>query len=121
MNYIYVTRLRLDLSHLREHKFKHSFQNTLNPFCDYGCEIKITTNFLLHCPQFSTERSTLLNKIKSINTSMLSQSDSNLTKTFLFGDPRNNTLVINASIDFVLDTKRFNGAFVLTFLSILIY
>ena len=51
---------------------------------------------------------------------MLSQSDSNLTKTFLFGDPRN-TLVINASIDFVLDTKRFDGAFVLTFLSILIY
>ena len=26
-----VTRLRLDLSHLREHKFKHSFHDTLNP------------------------------------------------------------------------------------------
>ena len=25
-----VTRLRLGLSHLREHKFKHSFRDTLN-------------------------------------------------------------------------------------------
>ena len=29
----YHTRLRQGLSHLREHKFKHSFQDTLNPFC----------------------------------------------------------------------------------------
>ena len=28
----YLTRLRLGLSYLHEHKFKHSFQNTLNPF-----------------------------------------------------------------------------------------
>ena len=28
-----ITRLRLGLSHLREHKFKHSFQDTINPLC----------------------------------------------------------------------------------------
>ena len=26
-----ITRLRFGLSHLREHKFKHSFQDTINP------------------------------------------------------------------------------------------
>ena len=26
-----VTRLRLGLSHLREHKFNHNFQDTINP------------------------------------------------------------------------------------------
>ena len=31
-----ITRLRLGLSHLREHKFKHSFQDTLNPLCNCG-------------------------------------------------------------------------------------
>ena len=31
-----ITRLRLGLSHLREHKFKHSFQDSLNPFCSCG-------------------------------------------------------------------------------------
>ena len=28
-----ITRLRLGLSHLGEDKFKHSFQDSLNPFC----------------------------------------------------------------------------------------
>ena len=32
----FITRLRLGLSHLREHKFKNSFQDCLNPFCDCG-------------------------------------------------------------------------------------
>ena len=34
-----VTRLKLGLSHLQEHTFKHSFQDTLNPLCSCGlCE-----------------------------------------------------------------------------------
>ena len=28
-----ITRLRLGFSHLREHKFKHNFRDTLNPLC----------------------------------------------------------------------------------------
>ena len=28
-----LTRLRLGLSHLREHKLKHNFQDTINPLC----------------------------------------------------------------------------------------
>ena len=32
----YEKRSRLGLSHLREHEFKHSFQDTLNPLCDCG-------------------------------------------------------------------------------------
>ena len=35
-------------SHLPEHKFKHSFQDTLNPFCDCGCEIETTALTLLY-------------------------------------------------------------------------
>ena len=48
----YEIRSRLGLSHLREHKFKHSFQDTLNPFCDCGCEIETTAHFPLHFPLF---------------------------------------------------------------------
>ena len=33
-----VTQLCLALSHLRERKFKDSFQDSLNPICDYGCD-----------------------------------------------------------------------------------
>ena len=44
-----LTRLRLGLSHLREHKFKHGFLDSLNPICSCGQNIEILTHFLLHC------------------------------------------------------------------------
>ena len=90
---------------------KHSFQDTVNPFRGRGCQTETTTHFLFPCPQFSIEQRTLLNKIKSTDTSTLHQSDFNLTKTLLFGDPCNstkiNTLIINTTIGYVLNTKRF--------------
>ena len=45
-----ITRLRLGLRHLREHKFKHGFQDTSNPLCCCGDDIVSTEHFLLHCP-----------------------------------------------------------------------
>ena len=35
-----ITRLRLGFSPLREHKFKHNFQDTLNPLC--SCRINLS-------------------------------------------------------------------------------
>ena len=37
-----ITKLRLGFIHLREHKFKHNFQDTPNPVCTCG----ITTRLL---------------------------------------------------------------------------
>ena len=36
-----LTRLRLGCSHLNEHKFRHNFQDCLNPLCSYSLEIKV--------------------------------------------------------------------------------
>ena len=52
-----ITRLRLGLSHLRDHKFKHNFLDCLNPICCCGQDIETTVHYLLHCPIFSDERS----------------------------------------------------------------
>ena len=38
-------KLRLSLSHLREHKFKHSFQDTINLLCNCGEDIESSTHF----------------------------------------------------------------------------
>ena len=54
-----ITRRRLGLSHLREHKFKHGFQDTLNPLCSCGNDVESTKYFLLHSTQFANERRTL--------------------------------------------------------------
>ena len=35
----YLTRLRLGLSHLREHKLKHSFQDTLHQCSSCGLDV----------------------------------------------------------------------------------
>ena len=45
-----ITRLRLGLSNLRDHKCKHSFQDFLNRMCSCGIKIEATTHYLLHCP-----------------------------------------------------------------------
>ena len=34
----YLTRLRLGLSHLNGHKFRHNFQDCLNPLCPCSLE-----------------------------------------------------------------------------------
>ena len=45
-----LTRLRLKLSHLNEHKFQHNFHDTLNPLCTCSLEPETNNHFLLHCP-----------------------------------------------------------------------
>ena len=47
-----ITRLRLGLNHFGEHKFKHSFEDTINPLCNCGQDIESSTHFSLHCPFF---------------------------------------------------------------------
>ena len=109
-----LTRLRLGLSHLCEHKFKHNFQDCLNPICLCGNEIENSTHYLLHCPTYTNERLTLLNKIKSINCSILESSDAAVTKILLFGDNTlsnsSNTFILNSTIEYIISTQRFEGS-----------
>ena len=97
-----ITRLRLGLSHLRFHKLKHSFQDTLNSICNCGF-VETNIHYLLLCPNFSNERLTLFNKLQSIDENILSKDDSNISKVLLFGDnsfnDAKNTSVLTASIE----------------------
>ena len=108
----FITRLRLGLSYLREHKFKNSFQDTINPLCSCGLDVESTGHFLLHCPQFVNERRTLLSTIGNTNYKLLENTDSVLTQTLLFGntsyDITGNTKILNATVTFILLTKRFD-------------
>ena len=107
-----ITRLRLGLSHLRFHKFKHSFQDTLNPIYNCGT-VETTIHYLLLCPNFSNERLMLFNKLQSIDENILSKDDSNISKVLLFGDnsfnDAKNTSVLTASIEYIISTKRFDA------------
>ena len=107
-----ITRLRLGLSHLGFHKFKHNFQDVLNPTCSCGT-VETTIHYLFYCPNFSNERLTLFNKLQSIDENILSKDDSKISKVLLLGDDSfndvKNTSVLTASIEYILSTKRFDG------------
>ena len=81
-----LTRLRLGLSHLGDHKFRHNFQDCVSPTCYCGLDIEKTTHFLLHCPNHHGARKTLFQKINQVSETILRQSDSTIAKTLLLGD-----------------------------------
>ena len=81
-----VTRLRLGLSHLREHKFEHSFQGTLNPLCTCGLDIETTSHYFLHWPLFHAEWSTLLNNINENDSTIFNKSELVVTRILLHSD-----------------------------------
>ena len=81
-----LTRLRLGLSHLHEHKFRHCFQDTLNLLCECSKDIESAIHFFLHCTNFLIPRQALLQKIRNIDDSISSQSETQLTQTLLYGN-----------------------------------
>ena len=93
-----ITRLRLGLSHLREHKFKHNFQDTLNPLCNYGMVFESSTHSLVQCPSYINERCTLMSNLNRINRQISQTSLQLLTNTFPFG----NCLVVTKRIHIFL-------------------
>ena len=111
-----LIRLRLGLSHLRYHKFKHNFQDCINPMCDCGLETEITTHFLLHCPLFQSARQSLLMNIKKTDESILKKHDELITKTLLYGDDKFdfscNKSIISSTIEFIVSTGRFSNSLV---------
>ena len=112
-----LTRLRLGLSHLNEHRFNRNFQSCINPSCSCSLAIELTTHFLLHCHHFSNIRSTLLNSINDFLCSITNLSDlsdrSALVKILLFGDQNytqvENAYIINATTQYLVDSERFSG------------
>ena len=107
-----LTRLRLGLTHLRYHKFKHNFLDTINPLCSCGSDIETALHFLLYCPNVMQCRKTLLSKNSEINSELITRNDLALTETLLFGDNSfsqyDNSRILDASIAFIVASKRFD-------------
>ena len=76
----------IGMSHLREHKFKHNFQDCLNPICSCDLDIESTSHFLLRCPTFNDERYTLLGTLNNIDPTLLEITKSSLSQTLLYGN-----------------------------------
>ena len=106
-----LTRLLLGLSHLHEHKFRHCFQDTLNRLCECGKDIESTVHFFLYCTNFLIARQAPFQKIRNIDDSILSQSETQLTQTLLYGNQNYhcsiNRLIIISTVEYLILTERF--------------
>ena len=98
--------LKLELSHLNEHKCNHNFEDCINPLCSYSLEVESTVHFFLHCHNFVNIRNTLLNKLNSISLDISNYSDGSLTQLILYGNPKfsfqQNSDIINTSLENII-------------------
>ena len=66
-------------SHLREHKFKHNFQDTLNRLRSCSTDGESSSDYLLPCYFFDALRATLMNDLSNIDSDLPTIRDENLT------------------------------------------
>ena len=108
----FLTRLRLGLSHLNEHRFRHNFKDCINPLCSCSLEVENTLHFFLHCHHYSTFRMGLMNKVNQIDENFSYLSDDNNVSLLVYGDSRfddnKNSFILSASITYILETERFS-------------
>ena len=86
---VLLNRLRVGFSHLREHKFRHNFADTVDPFCNCrNNSIETTQHFLMHCSDYSNDRLVMFNSLLQLDISLLPLKHKTLFITLLFGDSK---------------------------------
>ena len=91
----YLNRLRLNFSHLNEHKFHHNLKDTVNPLCCFNTETENTSHYLLCCPFFSEQRTKLLEYLKNLDRILLNHCDDVLLHILLYGSHKLSSSVNN--------------------------
>ena len=109
----YITHIRLGLSHLREHKFKRRFNDTINPICNCVNDVESAIHFFLNCLLYSNERRTFLSSLVNIDDKLFGNANCSLTQTLLFDNTtfnvKDKTKIINLTIDYIMSAKISDG------------
>lgn len=83
-----ITRLHLGLNHLRTHKFKQSFQDSLNQSCCYlNSEIESSSHHILHLSLYLNERTAFWDNVTCFYSNIFNQINLKITQVLLFGEP----------------------------------
>ena len=69
----YLTRLRLGLRHLSEHKFKHNFSDCINPLCSCSFEVESVSYFFLQSYYFPVVRTTFVNELRLVDPEIFNE------------------------------------------------
>ena len=82
-----LTRLRVGISNLNEHKFKRNFSICINPLCSCGLQVESTTHDFLHCLCFSSICKILFNELISICNKFIDLPGSDKVELLIYGSP----------------------------------
>ena len=106
--------MRLGFSHLREHKFRHNFADTVNPLCLCTLETEKTEHFFVRCQNNLSARTTLMNELNNVSNAINSLNSTDLIRVILYGDKNfdnvSNFKIITATIKLIKTTKLFEKA-----------
>ena len=114
--FVFLTQLRVGFSHLREHKFRHSFLDIVDPICSCltnAVENTDTEHYISHCFNFTNQRTVLIDDLRKIGTNYGPLDSSTLSRMLLFGNLKFsdnvNSGIIYAVMKFIESTNRFSG------------
>ena len=107
-----LKRLRLHFSHLNEHKFRHNFRDTFNPFCLCNAETETINHYLLRFPLFSEQRTKLLESLSNLDNASLNCCYDNIVNILSYGSCKysfsTNNKILSLTVEFLESTKRFD-------------
>ena len=115
LGFVFLTRLRVGFSHLREHKFRYGFLSIVDPICSCRTNaVEYTEHYLLHCSKFANQRTVLFGDLRNIGINYGPLDSSTFSRMLLFGNPNFsdnvNSGIIYAVIKFIESTNRFSGS-----------
>ena len=107
----YLTMLRLGLSPLREHKYRHGFADTSDPLCIVCKKKQDTKHFLLLCKSFTLSRTTLMHHVSDLaGESISALPKRTMVSILLYGrkdlNDINNFSILNHALDYIVKSKR---------------
>ena len=108
----YLFQLRISLSPLISHKFRHNFADTPSEICSCNQGIEDTNHFLFSCPDYTTPRATLTASVMNILQKNNLNYLGNKSQLYLYGHPSiiftDNKKIILSTIKYIKATLRFS-------------
>ena len=109
-----LTRLRLSLSHLNEHRFNYNFENCVDPLCTCSLEAETTSHFFLHFHYYHPIRLTLFNELCETDMNLPNLSEDTFLNIILYGSSHfsdsQNQSILNSTIKYITDSHHVSGS-----------
>ena len=108
-----LTQLRVGLSKLNFHKFKHNFRKTLNPLCAINDGVEDMEHYFLLCHAYDVFRHDFLSSLNAILLpfGIISPSNEELLKVILYSHEQlsfvSNAKILRATLEYIHTSKRF--------------